>query len=145
MAKQEPRTKKTGANVNHFIQSIPDAAKREDCLKLVKMMQEATGEVSAMWGDSIVGFGSFHYIYATGHQGDWPLVGFSPRKQRLTLYIMPGVDKYKTLLNKLGKHKTGKACLYINTLADVDMAVLKELVKRSTDEMRKKKSGVSKA
>ena len=93
------------------------------------MMQEVTGVEAKMWGDSIVGFGSYHYKYASGREADWPLVGFSPRKQNLTLYIMSGFEQYDELLQRLGKHSTGKACLYVKRLADVDLAVLQELVK----------------
>ncbi|MBV7338085.1 DUF1801 domain-containing protein [Chloroflexi bacterium TSY] len=99
-------------------------------------MKEVTGEEPQMWGTSIIGFGSYHFKYASGREGDWMLVGFSPRKQNLTLYIMPGFENYDELLGNLGKHKTGKSCLYINKLADVDQGVLKKLVKQSVDHMR---------
>jgi len=98
-------------------------------------MKEVTGKEPEMWGDSIIGFGSYHYKYASGREGDWFVTGFSPRKQNLTLYIMGGFDNYDVLLGKLGKHKTGKSCLYINKLDDVDMDVLKTLVRASVEHM----------
>ena len=98
-------------------------------------MQEVTGDAGHMWGDSIIGFGSYHYKYASGREGDWFLVGFSPRKRNLTLYIMSGFDSYDGLLGKLGKHKTGKSCLYVNKLEDVDMDTLRELVDQSVQHM----------
>ena len=98
-------------------------------------MQEVTGDAGHMWGDSIIGFGSYHYKYASGREGDWFLVGFSPRKQNLTLYIMSGFDAYDGLLSKLGKHKTGKSWLYVNKLEDVDMDTLRELVDQSVQHM----------
>ncbi|MCO5207271.1 MAG: DUF1801 domain-containing protein, partial [Anaerolineae bacterium] len=94
-----------------------------------------TGEPGALWGTSIVGFGTYHYKYASGREGDWFVTGFSPRKQNMTLYIMPGFEQYNDLLSKLGKHKTGKSCLYINKLDDVDLDVLRELVAQSADYM----------
>lgn len=91
-----------------------------------------------MWGSSIVGFGSYHYQYASGREGDWPIVGFSPRKQNLTLYIMNGFDRYESLLARLGKHKTGKSCLYLNKLEDVDLQLLRELIQESVAYMKNK-------
>ena len=114
-----------------FLNSIEDAQRRKDSKAIAKMMKELTGEPPRMWGSSIVGFGTYHYKYATGREGDWPLTGFSPRKQALTLYIKSGFSEYKPLLKKLGKFKTGKACLYIKKLDDVDPKVLRELIKRS--------------
>ena len=100
-------------------------------------MEDVTGAEATMWGDSIVGFGSYHYTYASGRENDWFLVGFAPRKRSLTLYIMSGFDAYDELLGRLGKHSTGKSCLYINKLTDVDTAVLRDLVQQSVDHMRK--------
>ena len=100
-------------------------------------MQETTNAKPKMWGDSIVGFGSYHYKYASGREGDWFLTGFSPRKQNLTIYIMPGFEKYETLLNKLGRHSTGKSCLYIKKIENVDLDVLKELIEQSVQQMTK--------
>ena len=98
-------------------------------------MEEVTGEKAVMWGDSIVGFGTYHYVYASGREGDWPVTGFAPRKQALTLYIMSGFDQYDELLARLGKHSTGKSCLYIKRLSDVDVDVLRELVAESVAHM----------
>ena len=134
----EPKTKKTAASVKDFLNSVPDERKRKDSFAILKLMQEVTGAKPAMWGPSIVGFGSYHYKYASGREADWPLAGFSPRKQNLTLYIMAGFDGYGELLGKLGKHKTGKVCVYINRLEDVDLATLKELVRRSVEHMRRR-------
>ena len=132
----ELKTKKTAASVKDFLNRVPEERKRKDSFALLKLMQEVTGAKPAMWGPSIVGFGSYHYKYASGREADWPLAGFSPRKQNLTLYITAGFDGYGELLGKLGKYKIGKACLYINRLEDVDLATLKELVRRSVEHMR---------
>ena len=134
----ELKTKKTAASVKDFLNSVPDERKRKDSFAILKLMQEVTGTKPAMWGPSIVGFGKYHYKYASGHEGDAPLAGFSPRKQALTLYITAGFDGYGELLGKLGKYKTGKACLYINKLEDVDLATLKEMVRRSVERMARK-------
>ena len=131
---------KTVANDNDvvkFLNSVEPEGKREDSLTISKLMQEVTGEQATMWGTSIVGFGSYHYRYESGREGDMPLVGFSPRKQAITLYIMTGFDDRDDLLDKLGKYKTGKACLYIKKIEDVDLGVLRELVRRSAEHMRK--------
>ena len=133
----ELKTKKTAASVRDFLNSVPDERKRKDSFAIVKLMQEVTGTRPAMWGPGIVGFGKYHYKYASGHEGDAPLAGFSPRKQNLTLYIMAGFDGRAELLGKLGKYKTGKACLYINKLEDVDLSTLKELVRRSFEHMQR--------
>ena len=131
----ELKTQKHDGSVAAFLNSVENDRKRSDSFTLLELMQEVTGAEAAMWGSSIVGFGSYHYTYASGREGDWFVAGFAPRKQNLTLYIMAGFDGYETLLARLGKHKTGKSCLYINKLADVDMAVLRELVQRSVDHM----------
>jgi hypothetical protein len=133
----EPKTTKNDRDVATFLAEIDDDQKRQDCQVIAALMQEATGNPPAMWGESIVGFGAYHYKYASGHEGDAPLVAFSPRKQNLTLYIVSGFDQYQPLLARLGKHKTGKACLYIKRLADVDLSTLHELIKLSVDHMRK--------
>ena len=101
-------------------------------------MRDETGERAKMWGNSIVGFGSYHYKYASGHEGDWPITGFSPRKQNFAVYIMPGFERYAVLMAKLGKFKTGKSCLYVKRLEDVDETVLRRLVRRSVADMRKR-------
>lgn len=121
----EPQT------VTEFIDHIDDERKREDSRALLRMMEQATGETPRMWGPGIVGFGDFHYKYKSGREGDTFKVGFSPRKQNLTLYVMDYVDAEDPLLAKLGKYSTGKACIYIKRLEDVDMDVLEKLVKRS--------------
>jgi len=133
----ELRTKPTHEGVTVFLNGIEDVRKRQDCFTLLALMREAAGAEPKMWGDSVVGFGSYHYHYASGRQGDWFLTGFSPRKQNLTVYIMAGFDQYEHLLSRLGKYKTGKACLYIKKLEDVDVAVLRELVQQSVEHMRR--------
>ena len=105
-------------------------------MKALDIMMEVTGEKPKMWGPSIVGFGSYHYVYASGREGDWPLTGFSPRKQALTLYIMAGFGHYDELMSRLGKHKTGKSCLYVKRLSDIDESVLRELIAASVDHMK---------
>ncbi len=127
----ENKTQKTAASVTDFLDNIPDQKKRQDCFTVLALMSEITGLEPKMWGASIVGFGDVHYKYASGREGDWFKVGFSPRKQNLTLYIMDGFPKYQELLGKLGKHKTGVSCLYINKLADIDLAVLREMISQS--------------
>ncbi len=124
----EVKTKKNDQSVEEFLDRVGDAKKREDSYKILNLMKQVTGEKPVMWGDSMIGFGSYHYKYESGREGDWFLTGFSPRKQNLTLYIMSGFSKYDDLMQKLGTYKTGKACLYIKTLDDVDTEVLKELV-----------------
>jgi len=131
----ELKTKVTDKSVKDFLDSVTDERKRQDSYQILKLMERVTGSQPKMWGDSIVGFGTYHYRYASGREGDWLLTGFSPRKQNLTLYIMAGFDEYEGLLNRLGKYKTGKSCLYINRLADVDLSVLEELIRRSVDHM----------
>ncbi len=138
MAKQaELKTKQTDASVDDFLNAIPDEQTRKDCFEIVRIMKQATKSEPKMWGASIVGFGSYHYKGASGREGDWMLTGFSPRKQNLTLYIMAGFDHYDQLLKKLGKFSTGKSCLYIKKLADVDKKVLKELVTESVKVMKR--------
>ena len=132
----ELKTQPTDYSVQAFLDAIPEQGRRQDCYTILQMMRQATGEPAVMWGDSIIGLGSYHYKYASGRQGDWFLVGFSPRKQNLALYLMSGFDQYDSLLAKLGKHKTGKACLYIKQLADIDLDVLKELIELSVAHMR---------
>ncbi len=132
----ELKTKPTEKSALAFLNQIENDSRRQDCLTVMELMKEVTGEEPRMWGDSIVGFGSYHYRGKSGREGDWMLVGFSPRKQNLTLYIMAGFDRYDTLMSKLGKCKTGKGCLYINKLTDVDLQILRELVKQSVDYMR---------
>jgi hypothetical protein len=132
----ELKTKKTDASVQAFLDAVEHPARREDSYAILEMMREITGAEPAMWGASIVGFDTYHYRYASGQEGEWPVVGFSPRKRYLTLYIMSGFDAYDDLLSQLGKYKTGKACLYINKLADVDQETLRELIRQSVDHVR---------
>ncbi|MCB0487105.1 MAG: DUF1801 domain-containing protein [Cyclobacteriaceae bacterium] len=134
----EPKTKKNADSVEGFLSKVKDKQRKEDCLKVLELMKKATGEKPMMWGASIVGFGSYHYTYASGKEGDWPLTAFSPRAQNLTLYIMPGFDKYDGLMSKLGKYKTGKSCLYLKKLDDVDQNVLQKLIGESVKYMKKK-------
>jgi hypothetical protein len=129
------KTQRTDASVTELLESVPNERRRKDGFAVLELMKEVTGEEPAMWGTSIVGFGSYRYKYASGREGEWPLVGFSPRKQNLTLYIMSGFDDYDALLADLGKYRTGKACLYINKLEDVDLGILRELVKQSADHV----------
>jgi len=133
----ELKTQINDANVDDFLNTIEDGHKRADCFAIAKLMQQATRAKSKMWGANIVGFGTYHYKYASGREGDWMLIGFSPRKANITLYIMAGFDQYEDLLKKLGKFKTGKSCLYIQSLAGMDKAVLKELIKQSVEHMKK--------
>ena len=136
----ELKTQKNDGNIEIFLNSVTHDKRRADAFQVLELMKEVTGETPKMWGDSIVGFGSYHYTYASGREGDWFLAGFSPRKQNLTLYIMSGFDEYDDLMARLGKFKTGKSCLYINKLEDVDQDVLKELVKKSTEHMAQSNS-----
>jgi hypothetical protein len=127
----ELKTQPTGASVGAFLNGIEDAKKRKDAKAVHKMMREITGKRPKMWGPDIIGYGSYHYRYASGREGEWFLTGFSPRKQALTLYIMSGFYGEEPLLKKLGKYKTGKACLYLKKLEDVDEGVLRKLIEKS--------------
>jgi hypothetical protein len=125
----ELKTKVTNVSVDEFLQGIKDERKREDCYQILKIMKKATKAHPKMWGTSIIGFGDYHYKYESGRENDWFLAGFSPRAQNLTLYMMGGFDQ--DVLKKLGKYKTGKGCLYINKLEDVNTKVLSELIRTS--------------
>ncbi len=131
----ELKTRPTGASVADFIASVADPRRREDCETMVRLMQEVTGRPPEMWGESIVGFGRYAYKYASGWTGEWMATGFSPRKDNLTLYIMSGFDELADLMARLGKYKTGKGCLYVKRLSDVDLGVLRELVARSVAKL----------
>jgi len=131
----ELKTKQNDQSVEAFLNSVTDEKKRQDCFTILNLMKEVTGTEPKMWGTSIVGFGSYHYTYASGRDGDWFLTGFSPRKQNLTLYIMAGFEQYDSLMNELGKYKTGKSCLYIKKIEDIDLDTLRELVRQSVDHM----------
>lgn len=134
----ELKTRPTRARVTEFLAAIGDPQQRKDAKKVAAMMRRATGKRAKMWGASIVGYGSYHYRYASGREGDFMLTGFSPRKQALTVYVMPGFSGFSKLMEKLGKYKTGKSCLYIKRLADVDEKALEELIVDSVRKMRKR-------
>lgn len=125
------KTKETDNSVMEFIERVENLKKREDAYKLLDIFTETTGYKAKMWGPSIIGFGSYHYKYESGHEGDAPLVGFSPRKAKFSLYFAPGEQKREELLGKFGKHTIGKACVYINKLADIDEDILKSLINQS--------------
>lgn len=133
----ELKTKINNNSVDAFIKTVGDAEKMADSHALVKLLKQVTKQEPYMWGSSIIGFGSYHYKYASGHEGDAPIVGFSPRKQKFSLYLMGGLNSHPDLLKQLGKYKAGKGCLYINRLADVDQAVLKKLIMLSMEEIKK--------
>jgi hypothetical protein len=134
------KTRKTGGDVQTFLKSVSDRKRKDDTLQVLALMKKLTGCESAMWGPSIVGFGDFRYRYANGTENDWFLTGFSPRKQSLTLYIMTGFAKYEEILENLGKYKTGKSCLYIKKVEDVDLAVLEQLISASIAHLQGSKS-----
>lgn len=127
----ENKTKQTEKNLTDFLNTVEDEEKRIDCFELVKMMEQVTGLQPKMWGPAIIGFGSYHYKYESGHEGDMCILGFSPRKQNISLYILDGSDATNNLLKKLGTYKTGKGCLYIKKLCDVDTKVLKQIMQSS--------------
>jgi hypothetical protein len=132
----ELKTKPTDQSVEGFLNKVPDEKKRQDSFAILDLMKQVTGEEPVMWGDSIVGFGRYHYRYASGREANWFITDFSPRKQNLTLYLMSGFDEYDELLENLGVHSTDKSCLYIKKLEDVDQDVLKELVGKSVAHMK---------
>jgi len=136
----ELKTKQNDLNVSNFLEAIPDEKRKRDSHAIMELMKRVTGMEASMWGDSIVGFGKYHYTYESGRSGEWFMVGFSPRKQNLTLYIMTGFDEFKSLLQRLGKHKTSKSCLYIKKLEDVDVSVLQELISKSFNKMSEQAS-----
>ena len=138
----ENKTVKTGASVEDFIAGVENKRRREDGIALLEMMREITGLEPEMWGPSIVGFGDLHYKYESGREGDMFLTGFSPRKRSLSLYVTSEFDMYEALLARLGKHRRGASCLYINKLADVDADVLRELVRRAYERARDGGGGV---
>ncbi len=133
----ELKTKENDRNVEDFLNQIEDQKRRQDCFTILELMKTAVQSEASMWGESIVGFGHYHYKYASGREADWMLAGFSPRKQNLTIYIMSGFEHYDSLMQRLGKFKTGKACLYIKQVEDIDLDVLKELVVRSVEYIRR--------
>jgi hypothetical protein len=127
----EPKTTQTDADVFEFIENVDHPKKREDAFKLLQIFEETSGYPAKMWGPSIIGFGSYHYVYESGHSGDAPLVGFSPRKAKISLYFATGDTEREKLLSQLGKHTAGKACVYINKLEDIDTDVLKSIILQS--------------
>ncbi len=133
----ENKTKVTDAPVTEFLNSIADEQKRKDCFLLLETMTELSKETAKMWGESIVGFGQYHYKYKSGRKGDFFRTGFSPRKQNLTVYIIPGFKNYESYLSQLGKYKTSVSCLYIKTLKDIDFEILRKIIAASLDEMKK--------
>jgi len=140
MAKYELKTKANNASVIDFLNKIEDERKREESFQLLDFFAELTSEAPKMWGGSIIGFGSYHYKYASGQEGDWMKLGFSPRKQKISIYIMSGFDKLEDYLSNLGKYKTGKGCLYINKLTDIDLEVLGKMVLKSLDHLQAEQS-----
>lgn len=134
----ETKTKPTSADVDAFLDTVEPAAKRSDARKICAMMARLSGEPPVLWGPSIIGFGSYHYRYASGHEGDAPRIGFSPRSTALVLYLSSGFPGYDALMARFGKHKASKACLYVKKLADIDETVLEELVRASIDDVRER-------
>lgn len=129
----EQKTKETDADVIEFIEAVDNPKKRQDAHKLLELFEQTSGYPAKMWGPSIIGFGSYHYVYKTGHEGDAPLVGFSPRKAKISLYFATGDEKRGPLLEKFGKHTSGKSCVYINKTEDIDLDVLKQLIRQSIE------------
>ena len=138
MERYEAKTKETDVDVDVYLDAIPDETRRTDARKVRAMMERLSGEPARMWGPSIVGFGRYHYKYDSGHEGEAARIGFSPRARELVLYIIPGFDRYSEMMARLGKHRTGKSCLYIKRLADVDEEVLEALAGASIAHMREK-------
>ena len=136
----ENKTRATAASVDDHLEAVPDPRRRADALALRAMMERVSGEPAAMWGPSIVGFGSYHYVYASGREGDAPLLGFSPRKPAIVLYVAPYVGD-QALKRKLGKHRAGAGCLYVKKLEDIDLGVLRELARASVEALRKRNPG----
>jgi len=132
----EPKMKETDASVLEFIEQVDSHRKREDAYRLLDIFTEVTGHEAKMWGPSIIGFGSYHYRYASGHEGDAPLTGFSPRKVKISLYFAPGDEARRPLLERFGKHTTGAACVYVNKLDDIDTGVLRELIVQTVEFVR---------
>ena len=141
----ELKTKPTQASVKDFLNQIPDKERRDDCFAIAKIMEEVTGDKPKMWGPSIVGFRTYHYKYASGREGDWPVTGFSPRKKDLTLYIMMGFEKHADLMKQLGKYSNAKSCLYIRRLSDIHVPTLKKLIKSSVKDLKNYTASKSKS
>lgn len=137
----ELKTRRTGASVGEFLATLADEGRRQDCRVLLELMTRLSGRPAEMWGASIVGFGDYHFRYASGREGDWVAVGFAPRKREISIYLMPGLEGREALLAELGKHRTGVGCLYVKRLADVDLAVLEQLVAASLAAFPQGQSG----
>lgn len=135
------KTNETDVNVYNFINTVSGETKREDSLCIVEIFKDISGFEPKMWGPSIIGFGSYHYKYNSGHEGDAPLAGFSPRKDSIVLYFASEFESREQLLEKLGKHKTGKVCVYVKKLEDIDISILKKLLKGSIAQIKKQYSG----
>jgi hypothetical protein len=134
----EMKTKENNENVEKFLNTVEDISKRKDCFEIAELMKKASDFEPKMWGNAIVGFGRYHYKYESGREGDMCLIGFSPRKKNITMYIMAGIDSQRDLLDKLGKHKTSKGCLYINKLSDIDKNILTKLMKNAIAYLKSK-------
>jgi len=138
MAKYQAKTTETELSVKDFIKKIPDAQRQKDALAIMEIMEKQSGFPAKMWGPAIIGFGSYHYVYESGHEGDAPLVGFSPRKNEFALYLSSSFDKREELLQQFGKHKTAKACVYIKKIEDIKVDVLKKMVSASVKHVKAK-------
>jgi len=136
----ELKTKPNNQNVDDFLKKLSDPAKRKNCHRVLDIMKQITQQEPMMWGDSMVGFGNYHYQYTSGREGNWFLTGFSPRKQSLTIYIMSGFDQFEHLMSQLGKYKNSKSCLYVKKLDDIDLGILKELIAESIKLLSKRYS-----
>ncbi len=134
----ENKTKPTKKNAESIITKIGDAQKEKDCKTILMLMKKITKEKAVLWGDSLIGFGTYHYKYDSGREGDYFLTGFSPRKENISIYIIPGFEKHERLMKKLGKHKTGKSCLYIKKLDDINLKLLETLIRDSVEQMKKR-------
>lgn len=132
----EPKTKPTNADVIEFIENVENPKRKQDAYKLLQIFEETSGFPPKMWGPSIIGFGAYHYVYESGHSGDAPLVGFSPRKAKVSLYVTTRDAAREPLLEKFGKHTSGKSCVYINKIEDIDVDVLKQLITQSVEYMQ---------
>lgn len=133
---KENKTQKTDKDVRKFLETVENPTRKADAFKILEILTEITQKEPILWGNSIIGFGDYHYKYKTGREGDWFEIGFSPRKQALTLYLMNGVEKNKSILDRLGKHKTGVGCVYIKKLTDIDIPTLKELIANSLGDLK---------
>ena len=138
MAKYKAKTTEAAGSVSEFIDAVPDEQRKKDALAIIKIMKEQSGFEPKMWGPSIIGFGSYHYKYESGHEGDAPLVGFSPRKSEFALYLTSNFDGKGDLLKQFGKHRTGKACIYIKKLEDINIEILKKMVTNSLTFFKEK-------